>query len=848
MSKKLLIVESPAKAKTIGKYLGGEFVVKSSVGHIRDLPKKNGAIKVVEKGPGKWEFTPTYVVSEGKTKVVAELKAATKAADEIYLASDPDREGEAIAWHLHEVLAPIAGSKPFHRVTYNEITKSAVLKAVAEPREINMPLVDAQQARRILDRLVGYRVSPLLWKNINCANNRTLSAGRVQSVALRLLVERQREIEAFKPETYYLMGVEARKAGDPQTFVARLSRFDGAKPDIRSAEIANAVLLDLSNAALRVVDVKDQPKTRHALPPFTTSTLQQAASSVLGFSPGKTMKLAQSLYEAGRITYMRSDSVNVSEQAREMARAFIVKWCGKEYYPEKPNFFASKAKGGVQAQEAHEAIRPTDVELSPKRAGEAKMDAAELKLYDLIWRRFVASQMADAKMTVTTISIAAEKPALAHGYLFTASATRVDFEGFLKIMKLSLKKKTKDGEDDEDTDEVAYLPAVAVGDCLESVRWISDEKKTKGPTHYSEASLIKALEENGVGRPSTYAATIETLKAREYAKTEKKKLVPMERGLLVCDWLVKKMDALFSVGYTAQMEAELDKVEEQGEPMNTMLSEFYGKFIHDIGTIVEEERPDPSKFEAVFAILADVKDWKPAKTVGKRTYDDKAFVASVKEQAAEGKRPLSARQLQFLVRMAVMYADQIPDCENRLKEAGLGAAKPAVERADPELVAFCFEALDRIGGMEKNPFLKSLREQNDRGKMLSMKQFQILARSVGENAGALDDCDAIREKLSGFVPGGFEPSAESSNPAIPKILKLMESVTEWRPAMKKGKRLYDDKEFIKSLNEQYARRHALSQRQEAALRRVVLLYKAKIPGFAEQAADLGFKLDNAAAT
>ena len=848
MSKKLLIVESPAKAKTIGKYLGGEFVVKSSVGHIRDLPKENGAIKVVEKGPGKWEFTPTYVVSEGKTKVVAELKAATKAADEIYLASDPDREGEAIAWHLHEVLAPIAGSKPFHRVTYNEITKSAVLKAVAEPREINMPLVDAQQARRILDRLVGYRVSPLLWKNINCANNRTLSAGRVQSVALRLLVERQREIEAFKPETYYLMGVEARKAGDPQTFVARLSRFDGAKPDIRSAEIANAVLLDLSNAALRVVDVKDQPKTRHALPPFTTSTLQQAASSVLGFSPGKTMKLAQSLYEAGRITYMRSDSVNVSEQAREMARAFIVKWCGKEYYPEKPNFFASKAKGGVQAQEAHEAIRPTDVELSPKRAGEAKMDAAELKLYDLIWRRFVASQMADAKTTVTTISIAAEKPALAHGYLFTASATRVDFEGFLKIMKLSLKKKTKDGEDDEDTDEVAYLPAVAVGDCLESVRWISDEKKTKGPTHYSEASLIKALEENGVGRPSTYAATIETLKAREYAKTEKKKLVPMERGLLVCDWLVKKMDALFSVGYTAQMEAELDKVEEQGEPMNTMLSEFYAKFIKDIGTIVEEERPDPSKFEAVFAILADVKDWKPAKTVGKRTYDDKAFVASVKEQAAEGKRPLSARQLQFLVRMAVMYADQIPDCENRLKEAGLGAAKPAVERADPELVAFCFEAIDRIGGMEKNPFLKSLREQNDRGKMLSMKQFQILARSVGENAGALDDCDAIREKLSGFVPGGFEPSAESSNPAIPKILKLMESVTEWRPAMKKGKRLYDDKEFIKSLNEQYARRHALSQRQEAALRRVVLLYKAKIPGFAEQAADLGFKLDNAAAT
>ena len=844
MSKKLLIVESPAKAKTIGKYLGGEFVVKSSVGHIRDLPKENGAIKVVEKGPGKWEFTPTYVVSEGKTKVVAELKAATKAADEIYLASDPDREGEAIAWHLHEVLAPVAGQKPFHRVTYNEITKSAVLKAVAEPREIDMPLVDAQQARRILDRLVGYRVSPLLWKNINCANNRTLSAGRVQSVALRLLVERQREIEAFKPETYYLMGVEAKKPGDKKTFVARLARFDGEKPDIRSAETANTILLDLSNAELRVKDVKDQPKTRHALPPFTTSTLQQAASSVLGFSPGKTMKLAQSLYEAGRITYMRSDSVNVSEQARAMAKAFIEKWCGKEYYPEKPNFFVAKAKSGVQAQEAHEAIRPTEVELSPKRAGEAGMDAAELKLYDLIWRRFVASQMADAKTTVTTLSIAAEKPALAHRYLFTASATRVDFEGFLKIMKLSLKKKTKDGEDDEDTDEVAYLPEVAVGDALESVRWISDVKETKGPSHYSEASLIKALEENGVGRPSTYAATIETLKTREYAKTSKKKLVPMERGLLVCDWLVKKMDALFSVGYTAQMEAELDKVEEKGVSMNAMLSDFYAKFIQDIGTIVEEERPDPSKFDAVFAILADVKKWTPPKTVGKRTYDDKAFVESVKEQAAEGKRALSARQLQFLVRMAVMYADQIPNCEQRLKDAGLGATRPAVEKANPELVKFCFEAMARIGGMEKNPFLKSLREQNDRGKDLSMKQFQILARSVGENAGALEDGAAIREKLAEFVPGGFVEKA--ADPAIGRILELLKGVTEWRPAMKKGKRMYDDQEFVKSLTDQYARRHSLSPRQEGALRRVALLYKSKIPGFEAEAEALGFgKKDDA---
>ena len=836
MEKKLLIVESPAKAKTIGKYLGSEFTVKSSVGHIRDLPKENGAIKIVEKGEGKWEFVPTYVVSEGKKKVVSELKSAVKASSEIYLASDPDREGEAIAWHLKEVLGPVAGDKPFRRVTYNEITKSAVLKAVAAPRDIDMPLVDAQQARRILDRLVGYKVSPLLWKNISCANNRSLSAGRVQSVALRLLVERQREIDAFKPETYYLMGVEAKKPSDAKTFVAKLARFDGKKPDIRSRDTANNLLLDLAGAGLEVTDLKSQPKTRHTLPPFTTSTLQQAASSVLGFSPGKTMKLAQSLYEQGCITYMRTDSVNVSDQARAAAKEFIVGNFGDEYYPEKPNLFKSKA----DAQGAHEAIRPTDVALTPKSA---KMESAELKLYDLIWRRFVASQMADAKTTVKTVSIAAVKAGLAHKYVFTASATLVDFEGFLKVMKLSLKKKRADGEDEEDTDEVAYLPDVKVGDALDAVRWLSDEKQTKGPSHYSEASLIKALEENGVGRPSTYAATIETLKTREYAQTEKKKLVPLERGILVCDWLVKKLDSLFSVGYTAKMEAELDKVESEGEPMNQMLSEFYVKFLEAIGG-AGDPPPDPSKFEFVFGLLDLVTTWKPAKKVGNRIYDDKAFVESVKKQAAEGTRPLSARQLEFLVKVAVQYADQIPDCEDRLKEAGLGAGASLVQKADPALVKYCFDVMDRIGGMEVNPFLKSLRGQFDRGRGLSLKQFSILARAVGENAEHLEDCEAIRAKLADFVPGGFAP--KEVDPALPGILKLLESVTEWRPPAKKGKKVYDDQEFVKSLADQFSRRHSLSPRQVAALKRVLNVYKGKIPDYAAKAAALGLETDDGA--
>lgn len=837
--KNLLIVESPAKAKTIGKYLGSDFIVKSSVGHIRDLPKENSAIKITEVGRNRWTFEPKYEISDGKTKVVNELKSAVKSSDAIYLASDPDREGEAIAWHLKEVLSPVAGAKPFHRVTYNEITKTAVLKAVSEPREIDMPRVDAQQARRILDRLVGYKVSPLLWKNINCPNNRSLSAGRVQSVALRLLVERQREIDGFTPEVYFLMGVEAKKGGDKETFVAKLSRLDGEKPEIKTLEVANTMLLELSDATLKVSDLKAQPKTRHTLPPFTTSTLQQAASSVLGFSPGKTMKLAQSLYEHGHITYMRSDSVNVSEQARAAAKSFIETTYGTKFYPETPNFFKAKVQKGVQAQEAHEAIRPTHVDAVPQKMN---LEAAELKLYDLIWRRFLASQMADAKTTVRTISIVAEAPHLKHEYVFTASATTIDFEGFLKVMKLSLKKK-KAGDDEEeaDSDEVTYLPKVEIGEVLEAIRWLSDEKKTKGPTHYSEASLIKALEENGVGRPSTYAQTIETLKAREYAKTEKKKLVPLERGLLVSDWLTKKMDSLFNVGYTAEMEAELDKVEEEGEPMNQMLSEFYLKFMKDLGGTAEPP-PDQEKFDFVFALLNEVKIWKPAKRIGKRVYDDKAFVDSVKEQAESGVKPLSARQLEFLVRMAIAYSDQIENLDEKLKEAGLSAGVNLAPKADDELCKYCFDILERIPGLKTNEFLKSLKLQYDRGKGLSMKQFSILARNVGENAGSLDDAEEIRAKLEQYVEGGF--AKVDYDPATKKILDGFKGFTEWRPVAKKGKRVYDDENFLNSISDQFSRRGQLSPRQITALKRLAYAYRDKISYFSDNIAELGLEFVN----
>ncbi|MGN0852176.1 MAG: type I DNA topoisomerase [Kiritimatiellia bacterium] len=834
MNTKLLIVESPAKAKTIGKYLGEDFVVKSSVGHVRDLPKKGLSIKIAPDAAkeGAWTFRPNYEITADKKKVVDDLRKAAKAADEVFLAPDPDREGEAIAWHLGEVLADVTKGKPVRRVTYNEITKSAVQQAVANPGEINLARVDAQQARRILDRLVGFKVSPLLWKNLQYGY--TLSAGRVQSVALRLIVEREREIGAFQPVAYWVLGVEAakRSGGKDATFVARLSRVDGEKPDVKSPEQAAMMVDDLDGSSLQVVSVKTQAKTRHPYPPFTTSTLQQAASSVCGFSPHRTMATAQKLYEAGLITYMRTDSVNVAAVARAAAKELIVADYGAAFVPEKPNFFKSKAG----AQEAHEAIRPTDVTRRPDRT--LGLDATAAKLYELIWRRFVASQMADARLLQKTVGVEAVKDSLRHSYLFTASTTAVDFDGFLAVMKTSLAKKGKE-EDDEESDEVRALPALSEGESLTPVRWLSDRKETKPPARFSEAALVKALEENGVGRPSTYAQTIEVLVGRLYATRESRQLVPTQRGMDVNDWLVEKLAPLFNVGYTAEMEAELDKIEEGRLKGDGMLSAFYGPFVEWLKN-AQEPPPPAEKFLALFGLLDQVKVWKEPMTVGKRTYSDEAFVRSVRMQLTEGKAPVSDKQLQALVKMAIGYRDQIPNGELKLIDLGYG---PELDRAknspSDELVKWCFQTIDRIGGLSKNPFLNSLREQVDRGRTLSTKQFSILARSVGENAGALEDASQIRARLEPYVPGGFEIAPV--DPAVPDILELLKSVTEWKPPVHRGRRVYNDCEFVASLRDQYARRSSLSARQVLALRRVCVAYKDQIPAFEAEADRLGLR-------
>ena len=826
--KKLLIVESPAKAKTIGKYLGGEFTVKSSVGHIRDLPKKGGlAIKItpVKGVEGEWTFTPSYEVSPDKKKVVSELRAAAKAADEIYLAPDPDREGEAIAWHLSEVLAKETNGKPVSRVTYNEITKTAVQEAIANPGKINTARVDAQQARRILDRLVGFQVSPMLWKYLSYG--RFLSAGRVQSVALRLLVEREREIRGFVPVPYWLIGVEAKK--DEVPFAAKLARIDGKKPEIGDEAAAASIVSDLRGAELRVTSVNDRPKSRHPYPPFTTSTLQQAASSVCGFSPHRTMGLAQKLYEAGLITYMRTDSVNIAKSARDAAKSFIESEYGPGYLPKMPNIYRSKSG----AQEAHEAIRPTDVLRRPGSI--SGLDSHSAKLYDLIWRRFVASQMSDAEFSLRTVSMEPEKPGIARSYVFTVSTTAVTFEGFLKVMPTASQKRKQDEEDE--SDEVGALPMLAVGDRPEVVRWLSDRKETRPPPRFSEAALVKALEENGVGRPSTYAQTIEVLVNRQYATRESRQLVPTKRGEDVTDWLVLRMPALFNVGYTAQMEDELDKVEEGGITGGKMLSGFYSKF-QSWMQAAKDPPPDPGRFRDIFALLSNVVEWRKPKSGDRRAFDDHAFVESVREQMENEPEKLSERQLRVLAAMAVSYRDQIPDAEARLAAIGWSELLEKAKDAPPEdLVGDCFRMLETAGLIEGDKFLTSLHRQFKQGRTLSGKQFAVLARSVCENAGDDELSRSLKSRLSAFVPDAAEKPAV--DPTLPELVAMLGEIKAWRDPVKRGKRTFDDRDFADSLSGQFARRRTLTPRQIVAMKKMLLSYREQIRDYAVRAARLG---------
>ncbi len=566
---RLVIVESPAKARTIEKYLGRGYSVRASMGHVRDLPKSTLGINVDD------DFLPKYTVPRDKSKTVKELKAAVQKAREVILATDPDREGEAIAWHLAEATQP--DPTKVKRVVFNEITPDAVRAAMDNPRQIDMDLVDAQQARRVLDRLVGYGISPLLWKKVK----RGLSAGRVQSVALRLVAEREREIDAFVPREYWSIDAELKKHGaatnKANVFKAGLSRISGKKAELADKESTDAVLAGLEGAEYVVADVQTRETQRRPSPPFTTSTLQQEASRKLRYPVRRTMQIAQELYEGvdlgsegtqGLITYMRTDSTNVASVAQQMARDAIASKFGAEFLPERPPVYTRRAKG---AQEAHEAIRPTDPRRTPEMV-KGHLTGPQFKVYDLIWKRFIASQMRNAIFDATGVDIDAGRPGEEKPYRFRATGSVIKFAGFIRAYR--------EDRDDDEVDEIdrAALPVLTANDLLDLLKILPEQHFTQPPPRYTEATLVKALEENGIGRPSTYAPTIATLLARNYVTNEEKRLAPTELGLVVNDILVEHFPAIVDIGFTSGMEEELDDIASGERNWVPVIRDFYSPF------------------------------------------------------------------------------------------------------------------------------------------------------------------------------------------------------------------------------------------------------------------------------
>ena len=555
----LVIVESPSKAKTIGRYLGPDYIVKASMGHLRDLPKSKMGVDLEN------DFTPQYIAVRGKESLIKELKADAAKADTVYLATDPDREGEAISWHLKELLG--LSDEKAQRVTFNEITQKVVRESIQNPRDIDYDLVDAQQARRILDRIVGYQLSPLLWKKVR----RGLSAGRVQSVATRLVVDRENEIRAFEPKEYWSLDVTLNRVGKPGSFVAH---YYGSpkKQELENEAQTMAVIRDIEGKPFTVTSVKKAEKKRSSAPPFTTSTLQQEASRKLGFTPKKTMMIAQQLYEGvevagegttGLITYMRTDSLRLSDEAMDAAAWFIKNRYGESYYYGKHHVF--KTKGN--AQDAHEAIRPSHVELEPERV-RGSLTADQYKLYKLIWSRFLATQMANALFD--TVSIDTE----CAGHVFRSSHQSMRFPGFIAVYE--------EGKDEEGEAMGSPLPDLVAGEQASASKIEKDQHFTQPPARYTEATLVKAMEEKGVGRPSTYAATVSTIQDREYVVKQDKRLAPTPLGEIVTGLMVERFNDIIDVEFTANMESRLDAVEEGKQHWKSLLAEFYADFSKEL--------------------------------------------------------------------------------------------------------------------------------------------------------------------------------------------------------------------------------------------------------------------------
>ena len=564
MANQLIIVESPAKANTIKKFLGGKTKVVASMGHIRDLPKSKLGVNIEN------NFEPEYINIRGKASLINSLKKEAKSADTVILATDPDREGEAIAWHLAHILG--IPDDAVCRVTFNEITKEAVKTSIKKPRKIDKDLVDAQQARRVLDRIVGYKISPVLWKKVR----KGLSAGRVQSVAVKLIVDREEEIEKFIPEEYWNLYAILKDSKTRKEFEAKFYGKGGKKVELHKKEEVDKILSDLENAKYVVDDIKKSEKKRNPAPPFTTSTMQQEASRKLGFTLKKTMSVAQGLYEGvkieqkgtvGLITYMRTDSTRISEEARAAAKEQITWQFGENYYENR--YFKTKS----DAQDAHEAIRPTYINLEPEEI-KASLTTDQYKLYRLIYHRFLASQMAAAVFDTVSASIKAD------GYDFKANGQTLKFKGFMALYI--------EGTDDENKEELTKLPELEKGQEVKKVKLEGKQSFTEPPPRYTEASLVKALEEKGIGRPSTYSPTITTILERRYIEKSQKQLYPTELGKVVNGLLIENFPDVINVEFTAKMEEEMDSIAEGKETWKEMIKEFYGPFSETVEKVEKE--------------------------------------------------------------------------------------------------------------------------------------------------------------------------------------------------------------------------------------------------------------------
>ncbi len=781
----LIIVESPSKAKKIATYVGTNVKVLPSVGHIRDLPTFRLGVDV------KNNFAPAYEVPKDKTKVVADLRKAAAKCDVVYLASDPDREGESIAWHLREVLQGLKNKPTFYRVRYNEVTKPAVLAALAHPTEIDQHLVDAQQARRIEDRLSGFKISSLISNRVRGAK----SAGRVQSVALRMIVDRERAVRNFIPTPYWLLGAVLEKG--TETFDVRLASVDGKAPKFNAygkevsgcndEGVARGWLADLQGRHVTVENIEGKLIARRPPPPFITSTLQQAASTVLHFSPDQTMRIAQGLYEEGYITYMRTDGFTISETIRDAVKEEIAKRYGAECVPARPNVFGNKVKN---AQEAHEPIRPTDV-TKDRILG---LDGQAAALYQLIWQRFVASQMAPAQFRRTTTTfVPTEPPALQHAYRFTASSQEVVFKGYLNVWSRV----------EQEDEELHALPTLSVGEVVTCREWTCEGKETQPPPRFNEASLVKALEENGIGRPSTYAATIRTLLTRAYVESGKGRvLTPTQTGEEATQYLLDEMPEFIDIAFTAKMEDALDEVAAGNQDWVAKVGAFYERLMHWIAA-------DKAHARALVEQLLQVKTWgEPVRSkTGRVTWDPQKFVTDM-QASLDADEPVLKSQMAIMTRLAIEHRAELPN---------LGAVIELPPEADhtetQELLAKIEARAEKLTPWETK-FFGSIQSQVARSRPLSEKQLALLRKIANPEA---------------------QEALPQNTAASQALLGALGQVTAWAEPTKRGKKTFDDREFIESFTKNLKMRGALSEKQFEVLKKLVYNYREQIVDFAQLA-------------